>query len=81
VGEGRWQHALGSAGFSLLVDDAQEVIRLEQERGRVDEKEAMRRHSAAVATLREYAEYRQHDRELGRRRFQPIPVNWVSKAQ
>jgi hypothetical protein len=59
-------YALGSAGFSLLVEYASEVIQLEQERGNIDEREAGRLHPAAVAILEKDAEYRQRDRGLGR---------------
>jgi hypothetical protein len=55
----------GSAGFSLLVDDAKEAIRLERERGGLGEAEAMRLHPAAAAILEKHAEYRQRDSGRG----------------
>jgi hypothetical protein len=55
----------GTAGFSLLADYAREVIKLESERG-VGEKEAMRRHPAAAATLETAANEWQRDRGWSR---------------
>lgn len=54
----------GTAGFSLLADNAREVMLLELGRG-TDEREAMRRHPAAAAVLEEHARHKR-DRGVGR---------------
>jgi hypothetical protein len=52
-------------GFSLQVDQALEVLKLERERGK-DEREALRLHPGAVAILEKAEEYRRREKGLSR---------------
>jgi hypothetical protein len=52
-------------GFSLQVDHALEILKLERERG-TDGRETLRLHSGAAAVLEEAEEYQKRGRGLGR---------------
>jgi HD-GYP domain-containing protein (c-di-GMP phosphodiesterase class II) len=55
----------GTMGFSLQVDHALEILKLERERG-TNEREALRLHPGAAVVLSKAKEYRRRDRGPGR---------------